>query len=69
MFKPYVNAVRITTGTYRIIDRHLDREATILSTSAASALTRYLGIQAPGHPSIDMPVEAMGVSHAMTIEP
>ena len=63
----YVNAVRESVGRYRIIDRHLDREAFVTSTSAASALRRYLGLCSIDHPFIDATIEAMGIDYAMTV--
>ena len=63
----YVNAVRIGIGMYRITDRHLNRECTITSTSAASALRRYLGICHYEHPFVDAPIQAMGIDRAMTV--
>lgn len=69
MNKLYVNAVPASKpGEYRIIDRFLDREATVTSTSAASAITRYLGVCSIDHPAIDAPIESMQAgNYAMTV--
>jgi hypothetical protein len=69
MSQPIVNAVPGSTpGTYRIIDRHLNREATVSSSSAASAITRYLGICQIDHPAVDARIESMQAgNYAMTV--
>lgn len=70
MSEPIVNSHRLVgrPGEYYVIDRFLDREATVKSVSAASAITRYLNLCQPGHPAIDAPIESiMAGEYAMTV--